>query len=242
MAANVFGIPVTDDTVKIMYPELQGPITANQRAEVALLYRTAENKHVLVNQYVHNLKDRYGTGTSTLCMVYNATGGTVDFSRVHNWEGEVWGSPAPSVIQNGQWAGFLHVRGRLAGPSKAAVVYSGKNNAGDGRDWMLAWNTSRMNYANRVYTEIRAKNHFNTDRWSYISGLMDRQSTSHIDTWGGCRSVIAVGGGSSPALEATMTLDGLSVRFVEIADAIASSEGLDSTTVDDAGDDVGTAE
>ncbi|XP_060672992.1 23 kDa jasmonate-induced protein-like [Ziziphus jujuba] len=241
MAANVFGNPVTDDTVRLVYPGIQ-KITAKHRAEVALMYKNAEDKHVNVNRYVHNLKASYGTGTSTLCMIYNATGGNLTFSSTYNWDGQVWQSPYPPMIQNGQWAGFLHVRSRLVGPSKAAVVYSGRNNDGSGCDWMLAWNTKRLNYDNRVYTEIRGAGHFNVNRWDYINSLLKQQSNNHSDTWNGCYSIISVGGGSSPALEATMTLADLDAKFMEIARAIAMPEGLDSKTVDDDGDAEAPAE
>lgn len=56
----------------------------------------------------------------------------------------------PFYYSDGQWGAFLHVRGSLTGPSKEAVVYSGKNNDGISCDWMLAWNTALMNYQSRA--------------------------------------------------------------------------------------------
>ncbi|KAL3645949.1 hypothetical protein CASFOL_011129 [Castilleja foliolosa] len=54
--------------------------------------------------------------------LYNATG--------HTWEGSVWRVSYPPIIQNGQWGAFLHVRGRVMGPSHEAAMYSGQNLAG----------------------------------------------------------------------------------------------------------------
>ncbi|WP_368733983.1 hypothetical protein, partial [Acinetobacter pittii] len=121
-------------------------------------------------------KRSYGTGTSTLCMIYNATGGNLTFVLKHTWEGNVWQSPYPQLIQNGQWAAFLHVRGRLMGPSKEAIVYRGQNNDGASRDWMLAWNTPRRNFQNRVYTEIRSAGSFASVNWNTIDNSMERQT------------------------------------------------------------------
>ncbi|KAG6469618.1 hypothetical protein ZIOFF_070548 [Zingiber officinale] len=89
MATNVFGNPVTDDTVRLVFPNIT-VITARDRAGVALQYMNADEKATNVSRFVHNLKEAYGTGTSTLCMIYNATGGNLSFVLNHTWEGAVY--------------------------------------------------------------------------------------------------------------------------------------------------------
>ena len=236
MANKVFGSPVTDEVVSTVYPTLlPNQITARHRAEVAFLYRNANGRVDNVTTYVHNLKGAYGDGTSTLCKVFNATGGPVRFSRSHTWEGSVWRSPYPQIIQNGQWGGFLHVRSRLAGPSKEAAVYSGVNNDGQDRGWMICWNTRRMNRANAVYSEVRTTAHFATANWEYMNQRMKQRLHYHSDTWGGGLTMISVGTGSSPELVATLTLDGLEGRFMEMASEVvmAGLPSLNSRYVDE---------
>ncbi|KAG6467882.1 23 kDa jasmonate-induced protein-like [Zingiber officinale] len=244
MATNVFGNPVTDDTVRLIFPNIT-EITARHRAEVALQYMNADEKATNVSRFVHNLKEAYGTGTSTLGMIYNATGGNLSFVLNHTWEGAVWRSPYPQVIQNGQWAGFLHVRGRLMGPSKEAIVYRGVNNDGAGRDWMLAWNTSRMNYQNRVYAEIHTAGGFGSANWNAIDSKMDSQTNNYSTTALGGFASASIGAGSSPEFVGILSLEGLGSNFMAMAtDVSVVSQSLDSKYVDDVegADDEASAE
>lgn len=81
---------------------------------------------------VQKVKDDYGTGLSTLIMIYNATGSDMIYYNFKSTSGEIWlGSENawfPKTIRNGQWALALHVH-RIAG-SVAAVGYNfdGSNN------------------------------------------------------------------------------------------------------------------
>ncbi|CAA0830706.1 Unknown protein [Striga hermonthica] len=220
MATNVFGNPVTDETVRLVFPNLT-TITATNRAEVALLYMNAEEKSTNVSKFVHNLKEAYGTGTSTLGMIYNATGGNLSFVLSNTWEGDMWRSPYPHVIQNGQWAGFLHVRGRLMGPSKEAIVYRGQNNTGASRDWMLCWNTTRMNSQNNVYAEIRTAGSFASANWKTIDNNMDRNTNNFSTTMNGGFASVSVGAGSSPEFVGIMSLPGVTARALAIAHDIS---------------------
>lgn len=239
MANNVFGNPVTNDTVRLIYPNLPvSDITAGHRAQVAMLYRNADGKADNASRFVHELKDRYGTGTSTLCTLYNATGGPITFVLKNTWEGEVWNSPYPHIIQNGQWAAFLHVRSRLMGPSKEAVVYNGRNNNGVSCDWMVAWNTPRRDFQNRVLTQIRNAGFFRTVNWGTIDNLMERQRNNHSDTWNGCHSIVSIGAGSSPQFVATLTLANLPGNLLLMADDVSGvPKMLDSNYADDADED-----
>ncbi|KAF3447787.1 hypothetical protein FNV43_RR08491 [Rhamnella rubrinervis] len=167
MAGNVFGNPVTDDIRR----ELQN--------------------------FVHNLKQRYGSGISSLCMIFNATGRSLTYVGNKDWNGQIYESPYPSLLQNGQWGAFLHTRPKVSlRGSQGAVVYRGQNNAGVPSDWMLAWSIPRIGHnsvsraylavvrlnvahvmENNVgqftrtgiaYTEIRKAHHYEADHWAYI--------------------------------------------------------------------------
>lgn len=73
-------------------------------------------------------------------LVYNATGNSITFHEAKDWHGQIWQSPYPERIQNGQWGVFLHVKnfGAMTG-SMAAAVYLGQAVSGDQCDYMMAW-------------------------------------------------------------------------------------------------------
>ncbi|KAH7534003.1 hypothetical protein FEM48_Zijuj04G0191600 [Ziziphus jujuba var. spinosa] len=138
MAGNVFGNPITDDDVKILYPEVTD-ITPKLRADVAFRNISTNGRDQNAKNFVKNLKQRYGNGISALCMIFNATGGTLTYSGNKDWHGHVYESPYPAKIQNGQWGAFLHVHPSWFAGSEAAVIYRGYNNDGTLCDWMLSW-------------------------------------------------------------------------------------------------------
>ncbi|KAK1296272.1 hypothetical protein QJS10_CPB15g02102 [Acorus calamus] len=210
MAYNVFGNPITNSTLEGMPEYMDKPITRMDRARVALNMKNAAEKDVNARQYVENLKARWGTGVSTLCLLYNATGDTVTLVTSHDWHGHIGPAPYPTAIANGQWGGFLHVKtsGTATG-SSACVVYRGKNGVGDGCDWMLAWSNpwDRNLYDNMAYTEIREAGHFNNTVWGIVSGKLYSSGLTHTDKWKGCLSTVATGSYTSPIFEGILTLE-----------------------------------
>ncbi|KAL3645947.1 hypothetical protein CASFOL_011127 [Castilleja foliolosa] len=127
---------------------------------------------------------------------------------------------------------FMHVRGRLMGPSHEAAMYRGQNLSGATREWLFAWNTPRMNYQNRVYTEIRTS----IPNWNTINNNMERNTNNHKTTALGCFSSVSIGSGSSPHLVAIMTLEGVNRNAATIAsDVSAIFSSLDSKYEDDEG-------
>ncbi|KAF3447774.1 hypothetical protein FNV43_RR08478 [Rhamnella rubrinervis] len=108
--------------------------------------------------------------------------------------------------------------------SESAVVYRGENNAGDSCDWMLAWGTPMS-----AYTEIREANHYETDHWNYIKGLLEAKSTRATDTWNGCYSAATIGQGTSPEFVGIMSLDGV---ISELSAATLITLAADSATED----------
>ena len=138
MADNVFGVPVTDSTLRGMPDYLEK--MHRDRASVALAMKDAADKNVDSLQYVENLKRQWGSGVSTLCLIYNATGDTLNYVASHDYCGHIGPAMYPQEIANGQWGAFLHVNtAETPAGSTAAVVYRGKNEAGKECDWMLAW-------------------------------------------------------------------------------------------------------
>lgn len=217
MATNVFGYPVTDDIVRIYYPP-PIEITPNLRATVAMKLKFEDDRLLNAEKFVHDLKEAYGTGTSTLCTIFNATGGDLRFTLHHSWEGEVWRSPYPSIIMNGQWAAFLHVSGSSDGHSREGVIYGGRNNDGVERHWLLGWDTSPKDDQNRAFTFLTEGMKPDYD-WYYFLNRMEQSENYSGYTWGGCKSTIYVAEGSSPELQATMTLENLDPTDDDVATA-----------------------
>ncbi|GLT40919.1 hypothetical protein SLA2020_150160 [Shorea laevis] len=212
IASNVFGNPITDETLK-GNPKYKGKqVTKRERAQVAKLLKNSENKDGNARHYVEELKKQWGNGVSPLCLVYNATGDTVKFVSSHDWSGQLGPAPYPSEIANGQWGAFLHVkRDKIPEGSNAAVVYRGKNEIGRECDWMVAWDNplNKVSSVNKVYTEIRGVNHFH-DKWGYIiDNILKKMSKTvlyHQDTSNGCRSTCSIGDYTSSIFEAVLTL------------------------------------
>ncbi|KAF3447771.1 hypothetical protein FNV43_RR08475 [Rhamnella rubrinervis] len=96
MAGNVSGNPVTDDIVRLIYPDVKD-VTPQLRAKVAFQYMNAEGRDVNCKNFVHNLKQRYGNGISALCMLFNATGSSLTYVGYRDWHGHIYESPYPSA-------------------------------------------------------------------------------------------------------------------------------------------------
>ncbi|KAH7516224.1 hypothetical protein FEM48_Zijuj10G0112600 [Ziziphus jujuba var. spinosa] len=155
---GVFGNPVTDETLEGLprYDGKQiGPI---DRARVALNWKNAEGKDVRALQHAENLMEKCGVDVATLCLIYNATGGTVEYSGHKDWEGHLGAAPYPIMIENGQWGVFLHLQnpGSDAG-CVGAVVYRGTNAENEDCDWMLAWRLRKDTNDNRFTYERLAE-------------------------------------------------------------------------------------
>ncbi|KAA0038316.1 23 kDa jasmonate-induced protein-like [Cucumis melo var. makuwa] len=140
MADNVFGNPITNSTLQAM-PEYEGKtITRRDRAYVAFNMKNAQNKDRSARDHVEKLREEWGHGVATLCLIYNATGDTITFVCEHSWHGHIGSGPYPSEIANGQWGAFLHVKTAVVPSGSAgACVYRGLNNYGEVCDWMVAW-------------------------------------------------------------------------------------------------------
>ncbi|CAL4898249.1 unnamed protein product [Urochloa decumbens] len=182
MAAGVFGIPITRDTL-IATGDYDDP-TQEDIAGYAMMMINSNGSDIEAQQFVDNLKERYGNGISTKCLIYNATGITLNFADYHDWRGHVYETPYPSVIQNGQWGAFLHVKpGGAARGSIGAVVYRSKrpNGSRDSCDWMFSWMIP-FTGDNTVYTEIREQGHF-PRYWDYIYDAKLTKSSRNSTDW-----------------------------------------------------------
>ncbi|CAN6352177.1 unnamed protein product [Urochloa humidicola] len=206
MAAGVFGVPITRETL-IATGEYEDP-SQEDIADYAMKMINAGEKDTNAQQFVDNLKGRYGNGISTKCLIYNATGITLNFVTYKDWRGHVFEAPYPSVIHNGQWGAFLHVKpGGAARGSIGAVVYRSKrpNGSRDSCDWLFSWMIP-FTGDNTVYTEIRGEDHF-PQHWDYIYGTKLENSTRHsTDRNYGYISTITIGEASTANARAIFQL------------------------------------
>ncbi|PWA61530.1 cytolysin/lectin [Artemisia annua] len=117
----------------------------------------ADNKRDEALAYVRRQKAQWGTGVSTLCFFYNATGETLFFDGEHSWFGRIYGS-YPLIVQNGQWGAFLHVkRTAAASGSMGYVLYrvKGTNDAGYLSSligWDNPWN--KAGHSNKAFCDV----------------------------------------------------------------------------------------
>ncbi|KAF3447790.1 hypothetical protein FNV43_RR08494 [Rhamnella rubrinervis] len=169
--------------------------------------------------FVHNLKQRYGSGISSLCMIFNATGSTLTYVSNKDWHGQIYESPYPSLIQNGQWK------------DQKALLYIAERT-------MLEFNLTGCLLGVFpvlviiVYIhEIREVHHYETDHWGYIKGLLESKPTNYIGTWSGCYSAVTIGRSTSPEYVGIMSLDGV---ISELSYAVFMSLAANSAIEDSA--------
>ncbi|GAV68510.1 hypothetical protein CFOL_v3_12013 [Cephalotus follicularis] len=204
MAANVFGTPITNETLKSMAEYENKTITRIDRAHVALNMKNAQGKDVAAQTYVESLYKEYGSGIATLCLVYNATGDMIQLVEQHNWAGDIWNAPCALIIGNGQWGAFLQGEKDSEG-SSAAVVYRGMRVDDQHADWMFSWYNPDTG-ANYSYTEIREVDHYANDEfWDYIHGVVTNAQPSSRDAWNGCLSMVSIARANGALLQAVLT-------------------------------------
>ncbi|KAH7536593.1 hypothetical protein FEM48_Zijuj03G0001300 [Ziziphus jujuba var. spinosa] len=110
-ASNVFGEPVTNETVRKYFPNKQ-VITRKERAYLAYNLREAERKNEKADAYALKLlREKYSDGIATLVTIYNAIGDTLTYVKEHDFSGHIGEPTYLRQIQNGQWAAFIHVVG-----------------------------------------------------------------------------------------------------------------------------------
>lgn len=137
-------------------------LSSEKRARVALHLMNNADKTGQASRYVANLKEMYGYGCSTLCLVYNASGETLHLKGQKDWAGSLYNNDKyPEEIGNGQWAAFLHVHGQKEGETDSigAVLYGGDKlvNGDQARYLLLAWKTpSDLSGQNKAYCRILA--------------------------------------------------------------------------------------
>ncbi|KAF3447789.1 hypothetical protein FNV43_RR08493 [Rhamnella rubrinervis] len=183
MAGNVFGNPVTDDIVRLIYPDVKD-VTPQLRAKVAFQYMNAEGRDVNCKNFVYNLKQRMASGVG-FCMS----------TPLH-------GRPDRNPL--------LYIAAR----TMLEIVVTG-----------CLLGALPMS----AYTEIREANHYETDHWNYIKGLLEAKSTRATDTWNGCYSAATIGQGTSPEFVGIMSLDGV---ISELSAATLITLAADSATED----------
>ncbi|XP_021719430.1 23 kDa jasmonate-induced protein-like [Chenopodium quinoa] len=122
--ANVFGVPITKETLKGM-KEYQDKKTLTQkdRAKAAMCMKNTDGKDVSAHNFATNLVDRCGSSAATKCMIHNATGCPITLERYKNKVGHLGESPFPTILLNGQRDVFVHIGDRYQASSVGALVY-----------------------------------------------------------------------------------------------------------------------
>jgi len=212
---NPFGKPITNETLMPMlrYRRRSGTITQEDRAREAMRLIQEDMKNMEALNHALDLKAEYGSGVSTLVLIYNATGDTLEIVKEQSmdWLGCVYKEETPHTFENGQWVSFLHVR--PTGPtakelgSEGARVVRGKTIDGQVCDYLVAWFVPWLSPAllntpkNAAYTEVREKDHY-PQHWNYIkSGLLERgKKFAKDESHQYCSSTVSIGGHTTSEL------------------------------------------
>ncbi|XP_021310333.1 23 kDa jasmonate-induced protein [Sorghum bicolor] len=206
MASGVFGLPISEETVRAT-GEYKEPITQRDVADYAMKMINANEKDVNAQKFVDNLKDRYGNGITTKCLIYNATGASLKFVTYKDWHGHIYETPYPSEIQNGQWGAFIHVHpaGAARGSAGAAVYRTKIPSSSSSCDWLFSWSIPYIGDSS-VYTEIREEGHF-PPHWDYIyDARLERSGRSSTDNGYGYHSQTDIGEGTTVNARAVFKL------------------------------------
>lgn len=78
---------------------------------------------------VNGMKEEWGSGVSTLIMIYNATGCTLKLDDMGSDSGKFWKYEPDPVVYNGEWTCFLHVK--TAGTATGSCGWVGYKMHGD---------------------------------------------------------------------------------------------------------------
>ncbi|CAN6270588.1 unnamed protein product [Urochloa humidicola] len=196
MASGVFGVPISESSV-ILSEEYKEPITQKDIADYTMKMINDGGKDSEAQLYVDYLKKRNGPGISAKCLIYNATGTTLNLDTYKDWHGHIYDTPYPAVIQNGQWGAFLHVNTTLVAGSAGAVVYRSDIPSSTSKcDWLFSWSIP-YNGDNRVFTEIREEGHF-SNHWDYIyHEKLEKSGRSSSDSLYGYVSNTEIGEGTT---------------------------------------------
>ncbi|KAK9681831.1 hypothetical protein RND81_10G030700 [Saponaria officinalis] len=203
--ANPFGELIDDEKLEGMSRYFGKPKTQEDRAREALRVQTGVANEE-ARKYVDGIKEFYGSGASTLCMIYNATGETLYYVNDHDWYGFLGRTPYPTEIGNGQWVSFLHVHTTAAASgSEAAVIYRGKQKDGLTRDFLLAWSTPiGAWYKNKAYCEMREAGY--SSSWDDIYGRTNDSDYNDKVDRDGMIVKVSTASGSSPVFTALLTI------------------------------------
>ncbi|KAK9735925.1 hypothetical protein RND81_04G238400 [Saponaria officinalis] len=203
MATNVFGTPVTDATLMGMTQYHGKPIEAVHSAKVALEMKNAEGKDAEARAFDERLDetlDRKGVK----CLIYNATGGPVKLIAAFEYEGCVSQSPYPNLIQNGQWAAFVHEKNYDG--SFAAVIY--EETRSNGRQFVIGWR-QRDHEKSQCCGEIRPNGYYgNVSKKILREALKDKigdSNLTHICNDGDNTILSSIGNTALPTYEAILT-------------------------------------
>ncbi|KAL9236755.1 hypothetical protein vseg_011389 [Gypsophila vaccaria] len=192
---SAYGAPITDETVKRMSKYRDRTVGQRDRAREAMLMIQAESKNIRALNHTLSLKQDYGDGISTLCLIYNATGSRLELVQdlTQDWHGSVYKEEPARSFDNGQWIAFLHTHPTGFYGCEAARVYRGTNVVGDVRDYLVSWSIPYTGGSNSAYTKVGPKNGVKPNEYA----LLHAKKVTIDETDSHCKSTVSIGGASS---------------------------------------------
>lgn len=124
-------------------------------------------------QILSQMKEEFGEGSSTLVMIYNATGETLTYCASCDWSGQVGKQPYDLVIYNGQYSVFLHAETSFLEGSIGGVIYRGTR----GSDILLTWDNPLIG-ENRIYIDVQESNYWTLEEsWDQVENKLQASSS-----------------------------------------------------------------
>lgn len=158
-------------------------------------------------KWLNGEKEEWGTGVSTLVMIYNATGGTMTKYGAGDESGHIWKYDYDDRIETGQWSSVLHVKSSATMTGSAATVgyyIDGYTNGSEPIVLSIGWDTPWTG-ENTGYASHWAKSHWLKTSWKKINKYAGDGKTSDTRELGLLRSHFSTTQNSSPIFECVIT-------------------------------------
>ncbi|KAK9734187.1 hypothetical protein RND81_04G121300 [Saponaria officinalis] len=190
-----YGVAVTKETLEKLDRYKGKTIGQEDVAREAIRFIHAGNKNMNALRHTLELKQEYGAGIATLCLIYNATGSRLELvpDLSQDWVGSIHKEEPARSFENGQWISFMHTSSYFnpLSCSEGARVYRGTNSDGQVRDYLVSWFIPHADDGKRsAYTKVGSKDGAKPDQ----SALENAKKVTIDDTDKYCKSSMTIGG------------------------------------------------
>jgi len=169
----IVGSEITEE-VLASYPENKDkPITKLMLAKAATeqmgMPDGKDNQFTEAIKHVNGMKEEYGNGASTLLVIANQTGETLNHLADRSWSGDINKYPYDPVIKNGQISVVLHTKTAMFRGSVGSIIYRSDPSQDE---FVLGFWTPYIG-TNKSYINAGKLDEWNKKSWSDIYDKLD---------------------------------------------------------------------